>query len=170
MLHINFLWIVTIGNVRIPWFSLIPGLGSRILNPYFGEHNDNFLAKKSIGSNFFSLPVKKKFYFMKFVATKKVEQQMFSPPLLLLFFACEIRDPGSEIDKNQDPRDKHPGSTTLTLIIGRWWATWGEWWSVGVSRSLPPTWGRRSTGRSTPSQRRSSRKPSCAAFTSRYLH
>jgi hypothetical protein len=34
---------------------------------------------------------------MIFVATKKVEQQIF-PPLLL-----PLLDPGSEMDKNQDP-------------------------------------------------------------------
>ncbi len=75
-------------------------LGSRIPNPYFWEVSDKFLGKKFYNSlktvpNFFLQHVKNKiiFTFVKFVATKKIWQQIiFHPSLLLLFL-----DPRSEI-------------------------------------------------------------------------
>jgi len=68
-------------------------LGSRIPNPYFWEVSDKFLGKKiynslKTGPNFFLQHVKNKiiFTFVKFVATKKIWQQIiFQPSLLLLF-------------------------------------------------------------------------------------
>ncbi len=51
--------------------------------------------------------------FVKFIATKKVRTNKIFPTLL--FFAVvgsEIRNPGSWMEENEDPRDKHPGSAT----------------------------------------------------------
>jgi hypothetical protein len=50
---------------------------------------------------------------------KSYDKKFFFTPLLLLFLdpGSGIRDPGSGMGKNQDPRsgirDKHPGSATL---------------------------------------------------------
>jgi hypothetical protein len=81
--------------------------GSRIQNPYFWELSDKSLGKKfynslKTGPNFFLEHFKNKiiFNFVKFVAIKKVWQQIsLHSSLLLLFF-----DPGSGTGKNQDPR------------------------------------------------------------------
>jgi hypothetical protein len=48
-------------------------------------------------------------------------KKMFSPLSFVAVFASGIRDPGSGMGKNQDPRsgirDKHPGSATLINTI-----------------------------------------------------
>jgi hypothetical protein len=76
------------------------GSWSRIPNPYFWNPSDNFLGKKfynslKIGPIFFLQHFKNKiiFSFVKFVATKKVLQQIFFRPSLLLLFL----DPRSRI-------------------------------------------------------------------------
>ncbi len=91
-----------------------PDLGSaigffRIPDPksiFFWELSDNFLGKKfynslKIGPNFFLQHFKTKIIinFVKFVLHKKLWQQIFFHPSLLLLFL----DPGSGMGKNQDP-------------------------------------------------------------------
>ncbi len=91
--------------------SQIPDLGSRIPTPYFLELSDKFLGKKfynslKTGPLFFFSIKKKKFNFVKFVATKKgLTTNFFHPSLLLLFLdpGSEIQDPGIGMGKNQDP-------------------------------------------------------------------
>ncbi len=83
----------------VPFWPLDPG--SRIPNSYFWELSDNFLGKKfynslEFGPNFFLQQFKNKIiiHFEKFVATKNVWQQIFSPLSFVAYFGSEIRDPG----------------------------------------------------------------------------
>ncbi len=98
---------------------LTPGSGSGIRNrfypdpgsipnPYFWELTDKFLAKKfynflKTGPNFFLPHFKNKIIdnFVKFVATKKVWQQIFFTPLFCCCFW--IRDPGWVKIRIRDP-------------------------------------------------------------------
>jgi hypothetical protein len=85
--------------------GFFPDPGSRIPTPYFLELSDKFLAEKSLktGPNFFLQHLKNKiiFNFLKFVATKKgLTTNFFSP---LSFVVVLFLDPGSGMDKNQDP-------------------------------------------------------------------
>jgi hypothetical protein len=96
----------------VPFWPLDPEWvfpGSRIPNPYFWELSDNFWVKSSIILSkltqiFFLQHFKNKiiYNFVQFVATKKVwkKKKFFTPLLSCCFW---IRDPGSEMDKNQDP-------------------------------------------------------------------
>jgi hypothetical protein len=89
---------------RIGFFR-IPDLESRIPNPYIWEHGENYLRKNfknslKFGPNVFIQHLKNKiiFNFVKFLTTKKIITNFFSPLSFLLFL-----DPGSEMGKNQDP-------------------------------------------------------------------
>ncbi len=93
---------------QVPFWPLGPdpgsGIGfsgSRIPNPYFWELSDNFGVKSSIilwklAQIFFLQHFKNKiiFNFVKFVAAKKIWQQIFFHTSLLLLFL----DPGSGIN------------------------------------------------------------------------
>ncbi len=90
--------------------------GSESLVNFCGNKSFNSL---SIGRNVYFLYLFKNkiiFNFVKFMTTKKVEHQI--PPLLLLL----LLDPGSDIGKNQDPRNKsffgsiEPPITMLTEV------------------------------------------------------
>ncbi len=106
--------------------GFFPDLGSRfrIPTPYFLELSDKFLGKKfynslKTGPSFFHFSILWNLWLQK-----KVWQQIFFHPSLLLLFL----DPGSEI---RDPewvkiriRDKHPGSATLIFCIWSWFLWW----------------------------------------------
>jgi hypothetical protein len=65
-----------------------------------------FYNSLKTGLNFFLQHLKKKviFNFVKFVATKKgLTKIFFSPLSFVVVFGSGIRDPGSGMDKNQDP-------------------------------------------------------------------
>ncbi len=100
----------------VPFWPLDPdpgsGIGSRIPNPSFWELSDKLLSKKcyislKTGPTFFRQYIKNKIIlnFVKFVATKKVWQQIFFPHLsFVAVFGSWIRD-------------KHPGSATLPATV-----------------------------------------------------
>jgi hypothetical protein len=100
----------------MPFWPLDPDPGSgkglfRIPNPYFGEVSDKFLGKEfynslKTGSNFFSSAFQNKiiFNFVKILATKKdMTTNIFSPFYFIAVLGFGIRDPRSEMGKNQDP-------------------------------------------------------------------
>jgi hypothetical protein len=104
----------------VPFCTLDPGSGigffrirdpgSRIPNTYFESIVKMFWVKSSIillkiGSNFFLKYFKNLiiFYFVEFVATKKVDTKFLSPLSFVAVFGSEIRDLGSGMGKNQDP-------------------------------------------------------------------
>jgi hypothetical protein len=99
----------------VPFWALDP-------KPIFWEFNGNFLVKITkilcqraqlfavgTGTGTCSKIKLLKIFFYK----NKDRPQFFSPPLLFL-----LLDPGSRMDKNQDPGsgDKRPGSATLPAI------------------------------------------------------
>jgi hypothetical protein len=83
------------------------------------------------------------FNFVKFIASKKVWTTNFSSLLCFAVVGSEIRNPGSGMEENEDPRDKHPGSATAFPVLWyvfsipfgqhwwpRWWpASWASTWS-----------------------------------------
>ncbi len=115
----------------VPWSGsgirclLTPGPGSGIRNRFdfripdlgsqphiFLKVSDKFLGEKfynslKTGPNFFLRHLKNKiiFNFVKFVATKKrFDNKFFSPLSFVAAFKSGIRDTGSGMGKNQDPR------------------------------------------------------------------
>jgi hypothetical protein len=75
------------------------------LMTYFG--GKKFYNSLLIGLNFFLHHFKNKIFFQFCdicgYTRKKVEQQIFSPLSFVAVFGSRIRDPGSEMDKKQDP-------------------------------------------------------------------
>jgi hypothetical protein len=104
-------------------FFQIPDLGSRIPNPYFWEHSDNFLSKKlydslKIGPKIFFLIISKlnNFKFCEICGYKKKYDNKFcfTPLFCCCFWIRDprsgIRDPGSEIrDPGSEIRDSRSG-------------------------------------------------------------